>query len=285
MKKTIAAFVVVAFFFGGGAFAHFGPTFYVPEVPPGVTITIDGDDSDWAWYDPAYVIDRTYIHEYHVGAEDPSVEDWDGFAMVAWTQPPDNMIYIYSRVTDDKYSAIATEPGMYPSDDSMELGLDANHNGGDFREPEDINGKDAYQVGIDAAGTIPLVVNNHPAEQRWVLEEPWFVAWANNPGEGAEDVTLIYEMKFALWDYVGYGGPDDPETQRHINEAGQTIGMYLRWFDTDYTPGSRDHGVMAAPVGALEAWRNADFFQDYVLVAAEVSVEAQSWGLIKALFK
>lgn len=287
MKKMVVLgpMVIVALFLVGTALAHFGPDFYVPQVPPGTTITIDGDKSDWAWMDPAYIIPRDMIHEYHTGVEDPAVDDLDIYAMLAWTPPPDNMIYVFCEVKDDMYSATATDGPNYPSDDSLELGIDASHNGGDFRNPAEINGKDAYQVGITGSAALPYPVsNNHTEEQKWILQPPWLEAYVTPIEQGATDVTYVYEVKFALWDWVDYGGPDAAATIRHINEADQTIGMYLRWMDVDATPGTRDHAIMTSEVGAMDAWTNADFFNNFILVPAETAVEASSWGAIKASF-
>nr|HID57598.1 hypothetical protein [Desulfobacterales bacterium] len=289
MKKVMGVLIGIIFLLGGISFAHVGRTYYIPQVPPGHQIVIDAEDDDWAWMDPAYVIDRKYLTDDITG-EMPPVDDWDGFIMLAWTPPPDNMIYYFSRVKDDVFQIGGK---AYPQDDYLEFGLDANNDGGNFRKGV-VNGGPAYQAAHHPGPTVAFegyggpgkgwMVNTHPVEQRWVLQEPWWVCAAKYPDEpGTRDVVLVYEGKFALWDRVDYAGPDASE--RHINAAGQTIGMAIRWGDSD-EKGVRDNEISIGPKDTWQNWTDADYFNDLILLPYEApAVEPSSWGAIKASFR
>ena len=40
------------------ASAHVGVTVFYPQVPDPAAITIDGNDDDWGWYDPALALNQ-----------------------------------------------------------------------------------------------------------------------------------------------------------------------------------------------------------------------------------
>ena len=54
-----AAFALVCML-GASASAHVGVTVFYPQVPDPAAITIDGNDDDWGWYDPALALKRQH---------------------------------------------------------------------------------------------------------------------------------------------------------------------------------------------------------------------------------
>jgi hypothetical protein len=54
--RVCTAFLGLALIFAlsAAAFGHVGEMQFVPQVPDPAAMTIDGEDGDWGWMDPAF---------------------------------------------------------------------------------------------------------------------------------------------------------------------------------------------------------------------------------------
>ena len=69
------------------AFAHVEAEFFLPQVADPSAMTIDGDESDWGWYDRSFAF--TPEHFYDASGNDGyTKEDFDFALFMAWSQPP-----------------------------------------------------------------------------------------------------------------------------------------------------------------------------------------------------
>ena len=92
----------------GPSFAHTGLEFFLLEVPDPDAMTMDGDDSDWGWFDNDFVLDSTkdfYLNAPGEGPRSPEVvadpEDYAFSMRFAYSRPPDNRFYFHWRILDD----------------------------------------------------------------------------------------------------------------------------------------------------------------------------------------
>ncbi|MBI4531911.1 MAG: hypothetical protein HY709_10390 [Candidatus Latescibacteria bacterium] len=291
------------------ASAHVGPTFLAQQVDP-KTITIDGtgDDPGWsALWDDVNTITRDKLGG---GVILPAKDDWDTILKVGWSAPPDNMLYIYNKVTDNMLNDDASTNGGSWQDDALEIYVDANHDGGRY-DGDDVNvkatadGRIAQQYAIrmkaglppgpasgdEGATNTPYFIFA-PMAVAWQSGPPWFEA-AIEPPVGRTNITYAYEAKLAMWDLAG----ETPEaSQRHMNAAGQTIGLAFQWddidatvgFDSDFIRFGVDSDFIRTQGSSNNPWRDASQFGDFVLVEGPThvtAVEATSWGAIKATFQ
>ena len=266
----------------GNVFAYEGfPTFYLNEITEATPITIDAELSDWTWVDPTTIITSDDLQDI-LGGDLPPKDDWDCVVYGGWSSI-DNMLYLGVKITDDEWNNDTPDEGNSYKDDCVELIIDADNQGGNYREI-DPDGQSAQQLAFHIPGPAGTATIYHwaPEEMQWICSEPWFVhAYddANVPDE------VIYEWKMAIWDRVDPAGPD--ASDRHICTADETIGFQLQFDDVDAEPDTRDHqpGTGTSESGA--SWTDASVISNFVLlpVGGEVAVDASSWGSIKALMK
>ncbi|MCY4603319.1 MAG: hypothetical protein OXE49_03725, partial [Gemmatimonadetes bacterium] len=81
------------------ASAHVGVTVPFVEVPDPAAITIDGDDGDWAFFDPRLALEREGFFDRE--SDHVAAADFDFTIYTAWSPPPDNSWYCFARISDD----------------------------------------------------------------------------------------------------------------------------------------------------------------------------------------
>jgi len=290
---TLSAVVLLA----GTAFAHnnangFG--YFALEVPEDVTITADGSDSDWTWFDGAFTAISDEMFEI-ITETLPPKDDIDIAARTAWAPAPDNRLYGFVRVTDDTLNVDETDPANGWREDDLEIIIDADHSGGPFEEPAGENGQQftmhfAVPGGYNTPygnGTAWLRFQVDPAKQ-WstALWEADISVSPTGATHGSTNVTLGYEFAAPIFTIVAN---DEASSPRHELVAGQTIGLTYQLNEGD--SGDRTHQLSTS--GGNGAHWNADFMSDYTLLAIGeytrmsgqgTAVEASSWGKIKATF-
>ena len=91
------------------AFAHVGVTVFYPQVPDPAAITIDGNDDDWGWYDPALALNQPDFFDR--ASDFVELSDYDFTILNAWSAEPDNKWYGFARFVDDtlKYDSPVKE--------------------------------------------------------------------------------------------------------------------------------------------------------------------------------
>ena len=281
MKKWLLLGAVLAFAVGmtGVAWGHVGMDWFAVEVTPG-QITIDADLSDWAWVDDAYIITSDDLPDV-LGGEMPPKDDWDCALYSGWSRPPDNMLYFGVHIVDDMWNNDTPDPGNSYKDDCVEMIVDADHSGGNFREG-DVHGITAQQYAfhIPGAGGTPVIYQWAQDEQQWSTLEPWWY-WAY---DDSDLPNATYEWKMALWDRHDPAGAD--ASQRHMNAPDQMIGFQIQFDDVDAEPDTRDHQPGTGGTESGSSWTDATVISGLILVPGEgTAVEASSWGTVKATFR
>ena len=306
MRKNslIAAMLSVALAsFAWGQSNANGIGYFALEVPADVTITIDGEDGDWAWFDPIFTVGPDEMYEIQK-AEVLDKSDLDVAIMTAWTGTDrDNRLYGFVRATDDTLVVTSDVFDDGWRDDDLEIITDANASGG----PHDGDGESGTRAeGQQFTMHLPvpgIYETPYGGDGSWwlrwqVVEEiHWMDEFAesrvttNPPGAttGSTNVTVNYEYSIPLWDYASLDGADN--SIRHDNEAGQIIRLTYQLNEADNPEDRRTHQL--ATTGEDGASGNCDVCSEYTLLGADeydradgggTSVESESWAKIKATF-
>ena len=307
MRKNslIAAMLSVALAsFAWGQSNANGIGYFALEVPANVTITIDGDDGDWAWFDPIFTVGPDEMYEIQK-AEVLDKSDLDVAIMTAWTGTDrDNRLYGFVRATDDTLVVTSDVFDDGWRDDDLEIITDANASGG----PHDGDGESGtraegqqFTMHLPVPGVYETPYGGDGSWWlRWqVVEEiHWMDEFAesrvttNPPGAttGSTNVTVNYEYSIPLWDYASLDGADN--SIRHENEAGQIIRLTYQLNEADNPEDRRTHQL--ATTGEDGASGNCDVCSEYTLLGADeydradggagTAVESESWAKIKATF-
>jgi len=286
---------------GSAVNAHIGDPQFIPQVPNPGSMTIDGSDDDWAWMDRAFAFTSDKMVP---GGNEPDFtrSDFDVVYFLGWSAPPENMIYLFARVTDDFLDLNEDNPNWWWADDSFNLAIDSDHSGGDATgtEIEHIQNAQRWQVRILAApagaengefGTTgmyhgPSIYQGLP-ELAWAHLDP-FGSFSSTiePGgfeHGAADVTYTYELRMGIWDFFGLSAD---ESTRHILAADQTIGFQCQFGDSDLVDARNENGWDSnLTIGGGHA--NASEYFDHILVGADgaTAVEMATWGRVKSVMK
>lgn len=296
MKKIIllaAALVMVASAsFAGNAN---GIGYFALEVPAGHTINIDGEGSDWGWFDLAFGYGPDDCIEIITG-EIPSKADIDFVAMTAWTgDDRDNRLYGFVRVTDDMLNVSQTEPDNGWLDDDLEIIPDADNSGGPMKGEGLVHSANGQQftMHVSEPGGYDTGYGNGtwwlrhqaPPEMHWVdaLAEANIGLEPPDATTGTENVVVSYEFSLPLFDDLSLDG--EGASVRHILTAGETIGFTYQLNEADAE--ARDVQLSTAAENGA-AW-DATFASDFTLLAvgeydAATAVEGSSWAKIKASF-
>jgi hypothetical protein len=297
MKKIILSAVLVVALagacFGGNAN---GIGYFALEIPPGQTITIDGDGSDWAWFDPSFVYGPDDMIEIITG-EMPPKSDIDMAIMTGWTGADrDNRLYGFVRVTDDTLHLTQADFDGGWRDDDLEIIVDADNSGGPFRAEGVVTGVNAQQftMHVSEPGVYESPYGNGtwwmryqaPAEIHWVdeLAEANIQVTPAGATNGTANVTVGYEFATPIFEEVQPEG--EAASPLHTLTAGETIGLTYQLNDADID----DRSAQLATADDNGAAWDATFSSQYILLAAgeydmATAVEGSSWGKIKATFE
>lgn len=298
MAKRILSLSAVLVLALAGASFGFGNAngigYFALEVPPNVTIAIDGKGDDWAWFDPAFIYGPDDMIEIITGQVPPK-SDIDMAVMTAWTGANrDNKLYGFTRVTDDTLHVAQTELDNGWLDDDFEIITDANHSGGPFRAEGVVTDVNAQQFTMHIA--TPGGYNSAYGNGTWWLryQAPTEIHWVDALAQaqittvpagaktGAANVTVNYEFSLPLFDEVLLEG--EAASPRHTLTAGEIVGLTYQLNDADIG----DRSVQLSTAAENGAAWDATFSSEYTLLAVgeyATAVEASSWGKIKATFE
>jgi hypothetical protein len=279
------------------------PDLYLPYIDPG-RVVIDGLGTEWedaSFYPQEYMLTTDDLPGDAYGAEMPPKDDWDVILYLAWSAPPDNMLYGYARVTDDILNQDGESCGGGYKDDCIAITCDANNDGGMAGKyggyPLEVEDRVFYRIWMTTFD-LPDGPGNRASRTRWcasvaeeamwVSEPQWFYAAVMRPTT-TENVTYAYEWKFAIWDE---GAITPEESTRHINALDDVLGYTILFNDTDATGDKRDHQITTAGAEGEAVWKNSDYCNDAYLienplyaVGTVTAVEPTSWGAVKASFR
>ncbi|HIG17543.1 MAG TPA: hypothetical protein EYQ31_09795 [Candidatus Handelsmanbacteria bacterium] len=277
------------------AFAHVGVTVFYPEVPDPAAITIDGNDNDWGWFDPALALNQPDFFDR--ASDAVALEDYDFTILNGWSRSPDNMWYGFARFVDDtlKYDSPVKE---WWKDDCLQITVDADHQGGGIlgETLEEIGNGQRWHVRVFPPAGEALL----PAQTPFFYSQLEFfeaneLLWAVQPGlldaawtvlpAGAENlstgVIYTYEWKMALWDIWGL---TEEESIRHELAVDDVIHLGYRPIDAD-RPGSGRKHSMYINDGSQSQDVDASQMPDFWALESDgntgTAVENQSWGHIK----
>ncbi len=281
---AILAWSGISFAYSEGAWG-LGP-YPCVGLPAGATITVDGDDGDWAWFPPEYVITIDDMVCTLTGVNPPK-DDLDIAVMAAWS--PEKM-HVFARVTDNQLNFDETSINNGWKDDRFEIIMDADHSasytgggtGEGFREDMQQFVFDVMTPGgYHQVGSIQYMQD--PA-MRWCEDPEYMEAVAKVLPVGAAhlstDVTVTYEVKMTCFDWLSRDGY--AASTPHVFAEGQIIGMGITVNDAD--DAGRTHQVSTHGPAELGC-HDPTLCTEFEMLGAPTAVEPKSWGAIKALFR
>jgi hypothetical protein len=298
--------IALALFFtlgvASGAFAHNGIFDFIPTVPDPNLMTIDGNDDDWGWIEADFIVTPDEIYDSHGqhkgGGADPAPEDFSVMIMYAWSPPPDNSIYLFSRGFDDTLRAGESEVKRnWWNDDTLQFDMDMDHTGGPMSWVSTEETRNGYRINMhplfdeQLGGTISIDYQE-PGFEDWGALPPYaYTATTVLPKDATHmsaNIEFTYEMRVAnpmvTYDILG---PD--VSTPHIFEADQVIHLKTTWHDGD----AEANGQQSIWTRDPDEWSaaNGDFMYDYQVIATvdlddypdvDTSVESATWGRIKS---
>ncbi len=287
-RKLITAVSAVAVMASSAAFAHpdSGVTLFAAAIPSDVTITIDGDVSDWvSWFPEGAVIttDQTYPHVCEGANCDVVPEDFDWTTRFAWDEAS-NRLFFSVEVFDDIWlrPEAAGERGLHNWDD-LELVVDPDNSGGDIGSVKDGDGiagrygqQYYFSQGAPGEGIRFEVIysGSEALAATWPGMAPFATtAFTLNGNRG------VYEASMVLFDYLSENGPD--ESIVHDMTANETIGFGFLYDERDVAGGYDAQWKLAE---GTSQWQTANQVPDLLLLppGGPTAVEAITWGLLKA---
>jgi len=290
------------------AFAHIpeGRIFGAFQWPTSNLPVLDGDISEWdilpdeVWItldDPDIV-----VGEGDVGREKDRANLYFRFAM-GWNDELNRLYYVFDRF-DDVWDRDAGGIGCCGQDDSIEIGIDADHSGGWF-----------HAGGAGIAGDLSeeevKLFNGGQAQTshyRWPALPPFGWSWfwmsdsdwhGNEPYQCCDDsftlngvhgseATFQAEWYTVAWDDFNWQGPELSSQHDFVEQ--EIIGAGLQVVDNDNGPADAEDATPWTAKwslgGASDVFGNASSFGDFILLPITAdfptAVENDSWGHIKA---
>ena len=316
MKRSIVLPLacVFALALSGPSFAHTGLEFFLQEVPDPDAMTMDGDDSDWGWFDNDLALHRDLDYfEINQLDADVSADDYSATWRLAYSRPPDNRIYFHLRILDDYLRRSEPDLKRLWIDDFTQFNLDSDHSGGPglgenldeasnhqryhMRILPGPDGVAAFNSQIEVLGDEALGWSQD-VDNDGNFTGIWDLAWTVNPPDaqhGTLDIEVNWEVRFQTYDTHGLS---EAESSRHVYEAGQVTHVGPRLIDRDdeddvwhtFSVKDRFTGVE----NSIDYPVDGDAFADWILLECEncpnaggsgggtTAVESSSWGLIKS---
>ncbi len=269
-----------------------GFPYYMLQVPNPSSMTIDGFDDDWAWFDPEYVLTMDEWKD-EGDRQSPSRDDLDVTTKMGWAG---NRWYVYMAIHDDTLSHEGTNVSRWDGD-MIGFILDPQDHGrtrGALGYSQEyvaapgnttVNFTERYPESEGGAGPAAWrqfgeaphllgVVRVEPAEA-WALD-----SWTSDTGG-----DTYYEWSVAVWDLFEEGGPS-ASTPRNLDaQAGADgTGLSFVFFVEDGDPGFNNDWT----VRGSEATARQYFALAKLLRLSEfnvgTAVEETTWGRIKSSF-
>ena len=250
--KKVSLLLILAVALSGTAFGHNGITNFLPTVPDPLAITIDGDDSDWGWYDRDFALTdiQSVLGQRVDQGVNPAPEDFSMAWFQAWSPPPDNAYYFFTRVQDDTLRiGWGADKGNWWDDDNLNFMFDADHGGGpttgnseitDFENGYRYHISPAFvnEVGIHVGGLGGPGANGD--FQPWGIDPQYAQAAATVIPADFEhlepNVEYTIELKAKVWDIYSIDGPES--SVQHVFAPDQTLHILVQFEEGD----EGDHG-------------------------------------------
>ena len=310
MKKSILLLFpcALALALSGPALAHTGLEFFLQEVPDPDAMTMDGDDSDWGWFDNDLALDSN-LDFYVTSGEVADPEDYSATWRIAYSRPPDNRLYFFLRIQDDSLRRQEPDLKRMWHDDFTQFNLDNDHSGGPGlgANLDEASNHQRYHLRI-LPGPDGVAAFNSQIEVlgdenlSWTQDvdlfgnatDVWDLAWTVTPPDaqhGTLDIEVTWEARFKTYDAVGLS---EGESVRHVYEDGQVTHLGPRLTDNDGSLFQYDFYLQDRFTGTqnpAQYGTEGDQFPDWILIGCEdcpnaggsgaTAVESSSWGRIK----
>lgn len=265
-----------------------GIGYFALQVPNPAAITVDGRGTDWAWFDPDFVVTTDQMANT-LGNPIPPKSDIDAAIHIGWTPEPDNRLYAFVRVVDDTLNCDETNMDNGWNDDNLELILDPDHAGGWHGEAADLRtGHQQWTFSVSAPGGYPQIAwlrFQQPPEMQWGISEGLVEAAVDVQPELATivpDAVVGYEVRMAAFDpYMAEG---EAASTRWVFAANQTIGLSVTLDEADAAGRTDQLSTHISEAGA----HDSDYTSEFTLLGVgdyATAVEATSWGAVKVLLR
>ena len=311
MRKSILLLLpcALALAFSGPALGHTGLEFFLQEVPDPDAMTMDGDDSDWGWFDNDLALDSN-LDFYVTSGEVADPEDYSATWRIAYSRPPDNRLYFFLRIQDDSLRRQEPDLKRMWHDDFTQFNLDNDHSGGPGlgANLDEASNHQRYHLrilpGPDGVAAFNSQIEVLGDEQlSWTQDVDlfgnvtgvWDLAWTVTPPDaqhGTLDIEVTWEARFKTYDAVGLS---EAESVRHVYEDGQVTHLGPRLTDNDGSLFQYDFYLQDRFTGTqnpAQYGTEGDQFPDWFLIGCEdcpnaggsgaTAVESSSWGRIKS---
>ena len=310
MRKSILLLLpcALALAFSGPALGHTGLEFFLQEVPDPDAMTMDGDDSDWGWFDNDLALDSN-LDFYVTSGEVADPEDYSATWRLAYSRPPDNRLYFFLRIQDDSLRRQEPDLKRMWHDDFTQFNLDNDHSGGPGlgANLDEASNHQRYHLrilpGPDGVAAFNSQIEVLGDEQlSWTQDVDlfgnatgvWDLAWTVTPPDaqhGTLDIEVTWEARLKTYDAVGL---TEAESVRHVYEDGQVTHLGPRLTDNDGSLFQYDFYLQDRFTGdqnPAQYGTEGDQFPDWTLIGCEdcpnaggsggTAVESSSWGRIK----
>ena len=311
MKKFILLLLpcALALAFSGPALGHTGLEFFLQEVPDPDAMTMDGDESDWGWFDNDLALDSN-LDFYVTSGEVADPEDYSATWRIAYSRPPDNRLYFFLRIQDDSLRRQEPDLKRMWHDDFTQFNLDNDHSGGPGlgANLDEASNHQRYHLrilpGPDGVAAFNSQIEVLGDERlSWTQDVDlfgnatgvWDLAWTVTPPDaqhGTLDIEVTWEARFKTYDAVGL---TEAESVRHVYEDGQVTHLGPRLTDNDGSLFQYDFYLQDRFTGdqnPAQYGTEGDQFPDWFLIGCEdcpnaggsggTAVESSSWGRIKS---
>ena len=301
----------LALAFSGPALGHTGLEFFLQEVPDPDAMTMDGDESDWGWFDNDLALDSN-LDFYVTSGEVADPEDYSATWRIAYSRPPDNRLYFFLRIQDDSLRRQEPDLKRMWHDDFTQFNLDNDHSGGPGlgANLDEASNHQRYHLrilpGPDGVAAFNSQIEVLGDEQlSWTQDVDlfgnvtgvWDLAWTVTPPDaqhGTLDIEVTWEARFKTYDAVGL---TEAESVRHVYEDGQVTHLGPRLTDNDGSLFQYDFYLQDRFTGdqnPAQYGTEGDQFPDWFLIGCEdcpnaggsggtgTAVESASWGRIKS---
>lgn len=309
MRKTLYLILAMSVMASAAAYGQFwdpptlvnrnasGFYYYMLELPEGHAITCDGDVSDWAWFDPDYIIAMDEWRD-EADRELPTRDDLDITTMMAWTGLPDPRWIFYMQAHDDSLSHGGTTVDRW-SGDMLGFAMDAQDHGRDranggysiefVAAPGDVNTnwRERYPETEGSAGQLAwLEYGNEPWMYGAVTVDPP-EAWAAESWTSDTGGETVYEFSINVVDYLEDGGPA-ASTLRDLDAVAGEDGMGLPvvfWYeDGEAMVFNNDMTIRAAEASSRQYFAATRLLRIGEYAQQGTAVEQSTWGRIKGSF-
>ena len=299
----------LALAFSGPALGHTGLEFFLQEVPDPDAMTMDGDESDWGWFDNDLALDSN-LDFYVTSGEVADPEDYSATWRIAYSRPPDNRLYFFLRIQDDSLRRQEPDLKRMWHDDFTQFNLDNDHSGGPGlgANLDEASNHQRYHLrilpGPDGVAAFNSQIEVLGDERlSWTQDVDlfgnvtgvWDLAWTVTPPDaqhGTLDIEVTWEARFKTYDAVGL---TEAESVRHVYEDGQVTHLGPRLTDNDGSLFQYDFYLQDRFTGdqnPAQYGTEGDQFPDWFLIGCEdcpnaggsggTAVESSSWGRIKS---